>query len=124
VIASSALVLGALAGGRFTFPKRVVAAMLSFAAGALITALTFEMFDDSYEQGGIWRAALRLVLLLMPSSPHSPTPSCQRRPSTAVRPSRSVLRQVSCFPSSFRWCKGALHLGEPVKITSIPRRRR
>lgn len=62
VIASSALVLGALAGGRLKFPKRVLAAMLAFAAGALITALTFEMFEDSYEQGGIWRAALGLVV--------------------------------------------------------------
>jgi len=58
VIASSALVLGALVGGRVQLPKRVLAAMLSFAAGALVTALTFEMFEDSYEQGGIWRAAL------------------------------------------------------------------
>jgi zinc transporter, ZIP family len=62
VIASSALVLGALVGGRFQFPKRVLAAMLSFAAGALVTALTFEMFQDSYEQGGIWRAALGLAV--------------------------------------------------------------
>ena len=61
-IASSALVLGALAGVRVRLPKRVLAAMLSFAAGALITALTFEMFEDSYEQGGIWRAALGLAV--------------------------------------------------------------
>ena len=60
VIASSALVLGALAGGRLQIPKRVLAAMLAFAAGALITALSFELFEDSYEQGGIWRAALGL----------------------------------------------------------------
>ena len=39
VIASSALVLGALVGARVQFPKRVLAAMLAFAAGALITAL-------------------------------------------------------------------------------------
>lgn len=61
-IASSALVLGALAGARFELPKRVLAAMLAFAAGALITALSFELFEDSYEQGGIWRAALGLVV--------------------------------------------------------------
>ena len=60
VIASSALVLGALAGGRLQIPKRVLAAMLAFASGALITALSFELFEDSYEQGGIWRAALGL----------------------------------------------------------------
>jgi len=62
VIASSALVLGALVGARVQFPKRVLAAMLAFAAGALITALTFEMFEDSYEQGGIWRAVVGLAV--------------------------------------------------------------
>jgi zinc transporter, ZIP family len=61
-IASSALVLGALVGGRLQLPKRVLAAMLSFAAGALITALTFEMFEDSYEKGGVWRAAVGLAV--------------------------------------------------------------
>ncbi len=60
-IASSALVLGALAGGRLQIPKRVLAAMLAFASGALITALAFELFEDSYEQGGIWRAVLGLL---------------------------------------------------------------
>jgi ZIP family zinc transporter len=62
LIASSALVLGALAGGRVELPKRVLAAMLAFASGALITALAFELFEDSYEQGGLWRAALGLVV--------------------------------------------------------------
>jgi len=61
VIASSALVLGAIVGGRVRIPKRVLAAMLAFAAGALITALTFELFEDSYERGGIWRAAAGLI---------------------------------------------------------------
>jgi ZIP family zinc transporter len=60
-IASSALVLGALVGARFQLPKKVLAAMLAFAAGALITALSFELFEDSYEQGGIWRAAIGLA---------------------------------------------------------------
>ena len=36
--------------------------MLAFAAGALITALTYEMFEDSYQKGGIWRAALGLAV--------------------------------------------------------------
>jgi len=61
VIASSALVLGAIAGGHIQIPKRVLAAMLAFAAGALITALSFELFEDAYERGGIWRAALGLT---------------------------------------------------------------
>jgi len=53
-------VLGALAGGRLRIPKRVLASMLAFAAGALITALAFELFLDSYEQGGLWRSVLGL----------------------------------------------------------------
>ncbi|MFW6187635.1 MAG: ZIP family metal transporter [Actinomycetota bacterium] len=60
VIASSALVIGALIGVRFELPKRVLAVLLSFAAGALITALTFELFEDAYEHGGIWRAVIGL----------------------------------------------------------------
>lgn len=61
-IGSSALVIGALVGGRVQLPKRVLAAMLAFAAGALITALAFELFEDSYEQGGIWRAGIGLMV--------------------------------------------------------------
>lgn len=36
--------------------------MLAFAARALITALSFELFEDSYEQGGLWRAAIGLLV--------------------------------------------------------------
>ncbi|WP_315097698.1 zinc permease [uncultured Cellulomonas sp.] len=60
-IASSALVLGALLGAWLELPKRVLAAMLAFAAGALITALAFELFEESYERGGIWRAVAGLA---------------------------------------------------------------
>lgn len=62
VVASSALLVGALIGVRFQLPKRVLAILLSFAAGALITALTFELFEDAYERGGIWRAAIGLLV--------------------------------------------------------------
>ena len=62
VIASSALVIGAAAGAHVKLPKRVLAAMLAFASGALITALAFELFEDSYELGGLWRSALGLMV--------------------------------------------------------------
>ena len=62
VIASSALVIGALVGAKVQLPKAVLAAMLAFAAGALVTALAFELFEDSYELGGIWRAAVGLAV--------------------------------------------------------------
>ena len=62
LIASSALVIGAVVGARIQLPKAVLAAMLAFAAGALITALSFELFEDAYEHGGIWRAAIGLIV--------------------------------------------------------------
>lgn len=62
LIASASLTLGALAGRWLRLPKRVLAGMLAFAAGALVTALTFELFEESYEQGGIWRAAGALMV--------------------------------------------------------------
>jgi ZIP family zinc transporter len=61
VLASSPLVLGAYLGSKFTFPERLLAAVLAFAAGALITALTFELFEESYEKGGAVRAAVGLA---------------------------------------------------------------
>lgn len=61
-IASSALLIGAAVGLRFRIPERALAAMLAFASGALITALAFELFEDSYELGGIWRAAVGLAV--------------------------------------------------------------
>jgi zinc transporter, ZIP family len=60
-IASSALLIGAGIGLRARLPERLLAALLAFASGALITALAFELFEDSYEQGGLWRAALGMV---------------------------------------------------------------
>ncbi|ANS80077.1 putative integral membrane protein [Serinicoccus hydrothermalis] len=36
----------------------MLAAMLAFASGALITALAFELFEDAHEQGGLWRLGL------------------------------------------------------------------
>lgn len=62
VIASSPLVIGAYLGSRFTFPERLLAVVLAFAAGALITALTFELFEESFEKGGALRAAAGLAV--------------------------------------------------------------
>jgi ZIP family zinc transporter len=62
IVASGSLVIGALIGVRWQLPKRLLAIMLSFAAGALITALTFELFEDAYERGGIVRAAGGLLV--------------------------------------------------------------
>lgn len=62
LIASSALVIGAVVGVRFELPKRLLAMLLAFAAGALITALSFELFEDAYERGGLARAVIGLLV--------------------------------------------------------------
>lgn len=61
VIASSPLIIGAWLGARYEFPERLLAAVLAFAAGALITALAFELFEESFEKGGAARAGLGLA---------------------------------------------------------------
>jgi ZIP family zinc transporter len=59
--ASLPLVVGALIGVRWTPPRRVVAAALAFAAGALIVSASFELFEPAYEGGGAWRSALSFL---------------------------------------------------------------
>ncbi|WP_236862570.1 ZIP family metal transporter [Brevibacterium daeguense] len=61
VIASSPLVIGAFIGARFELPKRVLAILLSFAAGALITALSFELFAHAHDRAGLVPAIIGLL---------------------------------------------------------------
>jgi len=60
-VASSALVIGALAGCFWDPPKPVLGSLLAFASGALITALAFDLFEDAFEAGGAWRAGIALI---------------------------------------------------------------
>jgi ZIP family zinc transporter len=60
--ASSALVIGAVAGAYWTPPKALLASALAFASGALITALAFDLFQESFERGGAWVSAIGLLL--------------------------------------------------------------
>ena len=59
--ASSALVIGATIGTRFTPPKQVSGVLLAFASGALISALAFELFEEAFHLGGATRAGLGLL---------------------------------------------------------------
>ncbi|MCT7662162.1 ZIP family metal transporter [Mycobacterium deserti] len=59
--ASSALVIGALVGARWDAPKRLTGVLLAFASGALISALAFELFEESFHLGGAVRAGLGLL---------------------------------------------------------------
>ena len=61
LVASSALVIGAVAGAYWTPPQLVLASALAFASGALITALAFDLFQESFERGA-WLSAIGLLL--------------------------------------------------------------
>ena len=54
LVASGALVIGGVAGAFWSPPRHLVAAALAFASGALITALAFDLFEESFKKGGVW----------------------------------------------------------------------
>ena len=53
LVASSALVIGAVAGAYWTPPRPLIASALAFASGALITALAFDLFQESSSTAGV-----------------------------------------------------------------------
>jgi len=52
LFAGSALVAGAGAGYALRLPQRLIAAIMAFGAGVLISALSFELMDEAYRRGG------------------------------------------------------------------------
>jgi zinc transporter, ZIP family len=60
--ASSALVVGGVAGAVWRPPRLLVAVALAFASGALITALAFDLFEESFETGGVWSSGVGLLV--------------------------------------------------------------
>lgn len=59
--ASSALVIGGFIGARWRPPEWLTGVLLAFASGALISALAFELFEESFHLGGSVRAGLGLL---------------------------------------------------------------
>lgn len=57
LLAGGALVLGAAAGYWLPVSQRVVAAIMAFGSGILISTLSFELMDEAYKQGGFDAAA-------------------------------------------------------------------
>jgi ZIP family zinc transporter len=52
LLAGSALLLGAAAGYFARVPRRLVAAVMAFGGGVLISALSFDLMDEAYKRGG------------------------------------------------------------------------
>jgi ZIP family zinc transporter len=51
-VAGSALLIGAAIGYFTALPERLVAGIMAFGAGVLISALAFDLMDEAYKRGG------------------------------------------------------------------------
>ncbi len=56
-LAGSSLLIGALAGWYLNFPARVISSVMAFGAGVLISALSFELMEKAYHNGGFTSSA-------------------------------------------------------------------
>jgi len=52
LLAGSALLLGAALGYWARLPQRLIAAVMAFGSGTLISALSFELMNEAYKRGG------------------------------------------------------------------------
>ncbi|MEU5541444.1 ZIP family zinc transporter [Streptomyces sioyaensis] len=58
LVAGSALLLGAAVGYGLRVPQKVIALVMAFGAGVLLSAVSFELIGEAYEQGGLGPAAV------------------------------------------------------------------
>lgn len=58
LLAGSALVIGAAVGYFTRISHRMIAAVMAFGSGVLISALSFDLVEEAYERGGFVAAAL------------------------------------------------------------------
>jgi ZIP family zinc transporter len=56
--AGGALLIGAALGYAFNVPQRVIAAVMAFGSGVLISALSFDLMDEAYKRGGFDSTAI------------------------------------------------------------------
>lgn len=61
LVGGSALLLGAAVAYFFSIPQRLIAAIMAFGAGVLISALAFELMDEAYRQGGFDSTAVGFI---------------------------------------------------------------
>ncbi|MFC6357322.1 ZIP family metal transporter [Luethyella okanaganae] len=54
LLAGSALLIGAVIAWRIAVPERVVASIMAFGAGVLISALAFDLVLEAEQAGGFW----------------------------------------------------------------------
>ena len=57
-VAGAALLIGAAVGYFVRVPQRLIAAVMAFGSGVLISALSFELMDEAFQRGGFDSTAL------------------------------------------------------------------
>ena len=62
VVAASSLVAGALVGGLIRIPQRSIGLLMGFGAGALISAVSFDLADEALSAGGADSLAVGLAV--------------------------------------------------------------
>src|SRR3954462_8744514 len=60
-VAGSALILGAAIGYFAQIPQRLIAAIMAFGSGVLISALSFDLMDEAYKTGGFDSTSIGFV---------------------------------------------------------------
>jgi zinc transporter, ZIP family len=58
LFSGSALLIGAAIGYFISVPQRAIAAIMAFGAGVLISALSFDLMDEAYREGGFDSTAI------------------------------------------------------------------
>ena len=63
LLSGSALLIGAAVGWFVPMSRRVIAGIMAFGAGVLISALSFELMDEAWDRGGgfPWPAAFSVA---------------------------------------------------------------
>jgi ZIP family zinc transporter len=62
LLAGSSLLLGAGVGYFARLPQRLIAAVMAFGSGTLISALAFDLMDEAYQRGGFGSTATGFVV--------------------------------------------------------------
>ena len=61
LLSGSALVIGAGVGYFFNIPRRLIAGIMAFGSGVLISALTFDLMEEAYKSGGFDSTSIGFV---------------------------------------------------------------
>lgn len=61
LLSGSALLIGAAIGWFVTMPRKAVSAIMAFGSGVLISALSFELMDEAWKQGGFLAVGIGFI---------------------------------------------------------------